>query len=665
MPYRACCICSLILFVVVPTAAWSQTSPRELAKLSIEQLLEVELTSTASKFEQEVTRAPASVSVITADEIRLRGYRSFAEILGSVRGIYTSYDRNYSYVGVRGFARPGDYNTRVLLLVDGHRLNEPIYDMAPVGMDFPIHISWIERVEVIRGPASSLYGTSAFFAVINVITKTAATHGGVRVHAAAGSLGTSVGTASVGRVFEGGSEVLLGVSGYNSSGNARLFFPEFAGDPATNGVALDADGEQSASTFLSASIGRFQIRGGFIDREKHVPTASFGTVFGDRRLRTDDRRAFADVAYSGTLGKGWTGVARGAFDYNSYAGEYPYDYGADEPMLQHDGSDSGVASAELTLNRRWQRLLFTGGSEFRHHLHTHQWVEDPNGRLLDDEHRASILGLYVQGEFTVRKWMLVNAGTRFDYHSAFGGRATPRVGLVLLPRPQSALKVLYGQAYRAPNSYELHYFDTMRDRTLEPETIATTEIVWEEYIGAHLRTGLSLFHYDADQLVEQRSLPIELTSSAAEDTLYFANAGRSTAYGIEAEVEGRWRSGIAARASYANVQAVDAAEGALLSNSPRNLGALGLTVPVRPLPTTIALDTRFVGGRRALTGNLVNGFLLANLVSTTAIGKRLELGLGVYNLFNRTYADPGAEEHVQSSIPQDGRTLRVQLSAKF
>ena len=73
-------------------------------------------------------------------------------MLRSVRGFYTTYDRNYSYVGIRGFARPGDYNTRVLLLVDGHRLNDGIYDMAPIGTDFPIDVSLIERVEVIRGP---------------------------------------------------------------------------------------------------------------------------------------------------------------------------------------------------------------------------------------------------------------------------------------------------------------------------------------------------------------------------------------------------------------------------------------------------------------------------------------------------------------------------------
>jgi outer membrane receptor for ferrienterochelin and colicin len=95
-----------------------------------EELLFKDIASvyTASKYEQKITEAPSKVSIVTDDEIRRYGYRTLADILRSLPGFYVSYDRNYSYVGVRGFGVPGDYNTRVLMLVDGHRINDNIYD---------------------------------------------------------------------------------------------------------------------------------------------------------------------------------------------------------------------------------------------------------------------------------------------------------------------------------------------------------------------------------------------------------------------------------------------------------------------------------------------------------------------------------------------------------
>jgi len=135
---------------------------------SLADLLTLEVPSvySASKRTQKITEAPAAITIITADEIRKHGYRTLAEALPSVRGFYVSYDRNYSYLGVRGFARPGDYNSRALLLVDGHRINDNVYDSALVGTEFPLDLDLVERIEVVRGPGSSLYGTSAFFAVI-------------------------------------------------------------------------------------------------------------------------------------------------------------------------------------------------------------------------------------------------------------------------------------------------------------------------------------------------------------------------------------------------------------------------------------------------------------------------------------------------------------------
>jgi len=629
--------------------------------MTIEQLLEVEVTSTASKFSQEVTRAPAAVTFVTADEIKLHGYRTLAEILSSVRGLYTSYDRNYTYVGVRGFARPGDYNTRVLLLIDGHRLNEPTYDMAPIGTDFPLDVSLIDRVEVIRGPGSSLYGTSAFFAVINVLTKGGAAHAGRRVDTSVGSMTTGHITASYGHVFDDGREMLLAASGYGSAGNTRLYYPEYDSPETGNGIAIDADGDRAASAFASVSMGRLKVSGGFLDRGKHIPTGSWDSVFGDRRARTEDRRAYADATYTGIAFSGWTSVARAGLNFYDYVGEYPLDLEADGTIIQRDGSHSLQASGELTLNRQWRKHLFTVGGEVRRTLRDSQWNQDVGARWTAQQSPSTPLGAYVQDEMTLRPWMLVNGGVRVDHDSTFGGSATPRVGLVLLPRRQSAVKLLYGRAFRAPNSYELYYYDTMRDQqlTLSPETIDTTELVWEEYIGAHVRTTASVFRYDARHLIAQQSL-----DDTSGDSLYFTNADRTTARGVDAEVEGRWND-LTVRVSYANVHAADWTSGERLSNSPQHLGKVGIVFPLKPLATSLALDGRFTGERRTLYEGTISGFALANVTTTTSLSRALDLQFGVYNALNQQYADPGAEEHLQRAIAQDGRTVRIRLMARF
>src|SRR4051812_15035539 len=187
-----------------------------LADLSLEQLMEipVETVVSASKYEQKITRAPASVTIVTAAEIEAYGHRTLAEVLRSVRGLDVSDDGNYSFLGARGFLRPGDYNTRVLVLIDGHRMNENIYDSVYFGRDNVIDPEAVERVEVIRGPSSSIYGSSAFLGVINLVTKRGAQLDGAAITTETGSFGSHRGRLSYGRRLANGAEVALSATYY-------------------------------------------------------------------------------------------------------------------------------------------------------------------------------------------------------------------------------------------------------------------------------------------------------------------------------------------------------------------------------------------------------------------------------------------------------------------
>ncbi|MHC4254140.1 MAG: TonB-dependent receptor plug domain-containing protein, partial [Planctomycetota bacterium] len=161
----------------------SPNNEEELFDMSLEELMEIEVgtVTTASKYEQKTTEAPSSVTVITAEEVRMHNYKTLADVLRSVKGFYTSYDRSYERVGVRGFNLPGDVSSRTLILVDGVRMNENVQNFGAIGEGFILDVDLIKRIEIIRGPGSSLYGSNAIFGVINIITKKGADYDGFEI----------------------------------------------------------------------------------------------------------------------------------------------------------------------------------------------------------------------------------------------------------------------------------------------------------------------------------------------------------------------------------------------------------------------------------------------------------------------------------------------------
>ncbi len=121
-----------------------------------------------SKYAQKQSEVAAAVSIITRDEIRAFGWRTLAEALASLPGIHTTNDRQYTYLGTRGFGLPGDLTARVLININGNRVNDPVYDGGPVGRDFPLDLALVERIEFIPGPGGAVYGQNAMFGVVNV-----------------------------------------------------------------------------------------------------------------------------------------------------------------------------------------------------------------------------------------------------------------------------------------------------------------------------------------------------------------------------------------------------------------------------------------------------------------------------------------------------------------
>src|SRR5580704_6157114 len=212
-----------VVLCLVGVMAVHEAVAADVTDMSLEQLLQIGVVG-ASKYEQKQSQIGAAVSVITRQEIKAFGWRTLDQALASLPGVYTTYDRQFTYLGVRGFSLPGDINTRVLVTINGNRVNDPIFDSGPSGRELPIDMDLIERIEFIPGPGGAVYGQNAMFAVVNIVTRTGKEVNGAELAAGAQQPQSLVeGRASVGKRFDNGVDVLMSVSGMNDKGQ-NLFF---------------------------------------------------------------------------------------------------------------------------------------------------------------------------------------------------------------------------------------------------------------------------------------------------------------------------------------------------------------------------------------------------------------------------------------------------------
>lgn len=649
----------------------TKQAPKGLGQLSLEELMDIKVDTVygASKFQQKVTEAPSSITIITADEIEKYGYRTLSDVLQSVPGFYVTNDRNYSYVGVEGISRPTDYNTHLLIMIDGHRINDNVFNGAYVGTEAILDVDLIERVEIIRGPGSSLYGTNAFLGVINIITKRGRDLKGAEVSADAGSLQTYRGRATYGQQYASGLELLVSGTYYDSKGNRQLFFPEFNSVSTNNGIAQDVDTDQFHSSFLSASYRDFTLRAGYVSREKHIPTSSFGTVFDDPRTETTDARAYADLQYHHPFGDAWEVKARGFYDWYKYDGVFIYDHsGAGIPpyTVNHDFARGDWWGFDLSVSRRVaERHHLTLGTEetFNTKQVLGNYDQTPYFPYLSARHSSTQSSVYLQDEFAIRKNLLLSAGVRYDQYSTFGGTLNPRLGLIFSPQENTDVKILYGQAFRAPDDFELHYsapsLSFEPSPNLHPETIKTTEVVFEKYFWQHASLSASGFYNRIDHLISQATDP-------ANGLIHFANLNGVRGKGLEFELSTKRPSGWEGRLSYTLQESHSSLSGGPLSNSPRHLAKANLIVPLLPKKLFASFEGQEISRRLTVLGSAVGGSFVANatLYSKELLGK-LRVSASLYNLFDKYYADPVGQEIQGASVVQDGRTFRVKLTYPF
>jgi outer membrane receptor for ferrienterochelin and colicins len=647
---RVICVFGALALSVTSASAQQRDST---VVMSLDSLLSIPVNA-AARYSQRVENAPASVTIITSEQIERFGYRTLADVLQTVRGVYTSYDRNYTYIGVRGFSRPTDYNNRIVLLLNGHVLNENFYNTALVGSELGLDIEAVDRVEVVRGPGSALYGTGAMFAVVNIVTKRGADLHGGQLAFTLGSLGRRDASVIAGDRIGGLEFVVSGNWGEVDGGDH--YYREYDDPETNNGMAIGLDWERYRSALATITWGDFSLQARGSSRTKATPTGAWETAFNDARFHTVDDWAGVSLGFRRAVSSVLEVEAKGFFNHYYYAGDYP-----DYSYLFSDRNDGTWGGLELQLIRDFgphNRLVVGGGYTRNGQVRYRTW--DESGTQLDIDYPFDAVSAYVQDEIQLGGRLALTGGIRFDGHSEAPDVLTPRFAVIYSPRAQSTLKLLWGESYRAPSGWENFFESGMFkiESTLEPERIRTTEMIWQERVTAHLFATGSLYHYRLRDLIDTVIDP-------ADSMSYFANRGEIEAVGAELSLNGQLGERLTAYANYAVQRAVENDNDLRLTNSPGHLLKGGLSMALRPR-LNLAAEGRYESGRETVYGSRTDPVFVTNLNFTTPrLWRGLHASMQVRNAFDADYATPGGFEHVQPAIQQDGRTISFQAGYRF
>ncbi|GBG15231.1 iron complex outermembrane recepter protein [Novimethylophilus kurashikiensis] len=624
----------------------------DLTVLPFEQLLGMEVT-TAAKIARQVTDEPSAVTVVTADDIRAYGYHSLADILNSIRGLYTTYDRAFQYLGGRGFGRPGDFAGRILLMIDGYATNDNIYNQSYIDNSGLIDVELIDRVEYVPGTGSVAYGNNAYFGIINIITKKGRDFGGTQFSAEGMSYGGKKGRATYGNRLQNGADVLLSFSWLDSDGQ-NLFFPEFL-DPANenpnvasnHAVARHLDYEESKRVFGKLQYENLTLEAAYVDRRKGIPTASYGVEFNAYNQYWDNN-GFVSAKYDLDLG------AKLKSSTHAYYGNY-LDRGAGMYLVggmwrEHNlGQWWGIDQKFVSTAFEDHTLVF--GAEYRDDFQMD--LHDP---VATSSHSRQTISAYLQDEISLTDQWRLNLGARYDYASDLGSEVNPRIAVMYALQPQTMLKVAYSTAFRMPATYEKYYTDgeQLPNNRLQSEYVTTTELILQHDFTPQTRLISSLYHYRTHDLITDVDIDA--------NTNHFINVGSSHTTGIEMELERKWDNGVRLRASYSHQDSIDQ-NNQWMVNSPRNLGKFNLTFPFMQHWLRSGLELQYTGSRRTKGNNELGSYTLANLTFTT---ERPVYGLGaslsLRNVFDRNYAAVAPDGLTQDSLPMDGRNVWLQLT---
>ncbi len=540
------------------------------ASMSLEELMRVEIVRVATGFAQPIHRAPSVTSVITAEDIRNTGALEIEDVLETVPGMHVMrspinyYNPIYSLSGIQSI-----YNPEMLVLVNGVPQNT-LYTggCVIVGYGGNIPVEFVERIEVIRGPGSALYGADAYSGVINIITKNADNLNGTRVGSRVGSFDTREAWAMHGKQY-GNWKTSLAFKYSETDGHegaiaedAQTQYDRLTGTTASKAPGKIDLQRQRFDVDSSIAYNELCFHTNYQGRRRVGAGSGVAQALADNSGYSLSDRVYSDLSYvqpeAGTNlaleTKAFYSFTRYALD-SDYFTIYPpgafldrlYPVGmrgntsVDENhygtsvALNYSGitdhrvrAETGYRFAELakvTDKRNFGMNPFTGSAI----LPTAELVDISGTPMafIPTGNRQNVYGL-LQDVWSLNREFEMTTGIRYDHFSDFGDSINPRWALTWMATDDLTAKLIYGRAFRAPSFQELYQANNpvaLGNKNLKPETLDMWEAETNYRVSKEWSVTANTFYYRSKD-------KINFVADANSQNRYAKNSGSQEGYGF-------------------------------------------------------------------------------------------------------------------------------------
>ncbi len=691
-------------------SAYSQSDSTNVFDLNLEQLIQIEVVS-ANKISQTISEAPALITVISAEQIKQRGYTNLAMILNSLPGIYILDDYLQFNAGIRGINSGMESWSRVFkLMID----NQPVAFRSTaenwLGTEL-IPISAIERVEVVRGPVSTIYGANAFLGVVNIITKKGDDQNGLIVN-----LGTTVIENKLGFNSEFSLAKKIGKIDFlvsyakNRINKAGINIINMQGNKIyTNKLSSENDIDNSQSIFskISVDLNKYGIVSFSFSRQSLDNNAQFQnwSVLSDSN-RIVINNTFAKLKYSNTNSK------------KNIVGNISmvYSFGAPDrkqkmfvknnlnPQGYYLKRDVGFESFDLVGDLSY---IFKSGSAVTigydhtvdfHNLQTYYEKDIHGNFILPLQSKmygdTTFVNTGIYALATIYPFKKVNVemingvsligGIRFDKQNLYGNNISYRLGIVMPVKSNLYFKILYGNSYKEPASVQLYtnaiYTNgIIGNDNLKPEKAETYEFITGLIFNDKFSLTLSPFISKIKDKVEiipyfsnYRATNISSIESygAEVDVQFFI-------YKISGYVNFSYQKSTLAEPSPINPAKLIEKEVSLF---PKIMVKNGINIPIRSIKTNFNIEGRYIDQIIASPQNLQvydpvfltkkyklpSYYIMDMTISSINIYlikfRETILQFRILNLFNTKYVMPGFKDY---DINGYGRNFQFRIIQNF